>query len=61
MGECYEERFGLIYVDYATQRRIPKDSLAWYAETVRSNGGSLQADTGGAGPKTVQNVTQDTV
>jgi beta-glucosidase len=38
----YEERFGLVYVDYATQRRIPKDSLHWYAEVARTNGESLR-------------------
>jgi beta-glucosidase len=27
----YSKRFGLIYVDYATQRRIIKDSGRWYA------------------------------
>jgi beta-glucosidase len=26
----YASRFGLVYVDYATQRRLPKDSFAWY-------------------------------
>jgi len=33
----YAERFGLIYVEYATQKRIPKDSAAWLAEVIRSN------------------------
>ena len=37
----YTERFGLVYVDYATGERIPKDSLAWYAETIRANGENL--------------------
>ena len=37
----YSERFGLVYVDYPTGKRIPKDSLAWYAETVRTNGENL--------------------
>jgi beta-glucosidase len=27
----YTKRFGLIYVDYPTQARIPKRSAAWYA------------------------------
>lgn len=27
----YDDRFGLVYVDYPTQRRIPKDSYHWYA------------------------------
>lgn len=40
-AEGYDQRFGLVYVDYATGRRIPKDSARWYAEVVRSNGGVL--------------------
>jgi beta-glucosidase len=31
----YSRRFGLVYVDYASQARIPKDSLAWMARTAR--------------------------
>jgi len=27
----YDMRFGLVYVDYATQARVPKRSAAWYA------------------------------
>jgi beta-galactosidase len=34
----YGHRFGLYYVDYATQERIPKDSASWYAQLVRRNG-----------------------
>jgi beta-glucosidase len=26
----YSKRFGIVYVDYATQQRIPKDSALWY-------------------------------
>ena len=37
----YSKRFGLIYVDYETQERIPKDSYRWYAEVVKSRGASL--------------------
>lgn len=33
-GEAYRSRFGLIYVDYATQQRIPKTSAAWYRELI---------------------------
>jgi beta-glucosidase len=29
-AEGYSKRFGLIYVDYPTQRRIPKLSYSWY-------------------------------
>lgn len=31
----YSKRFGLIYVDYPTQRRIIKDSGLWYANFIR--------------------------
>jgi beta-glucosidase len=37
----YGQRFGLIYIDYSTQRRITKDSAAWYGCVVQSNGKSL--------------------
>jgi len=40
-SEGYRERFGLVYIDYVTGARIPKDSAAWYAETVRANGENL--------------------
>jgi beta-glucosidase len=31
----YDKRFGLIRVDYETQRRIPKHSAHWYRDTIR--------------------------
>ncbi|WP_031507913.1 GH1 family beta-glucosidase [Streptomyces megasporus] len=31
----YAKRFGLVHVDYATQRRTVKDSGLWYRDTVR--------------------------
>jgi beta-glucosidase len=40
-ADGYRQRFGLIYVDYTTQRRTLKDSARWYAEVIRSNGGNL--------------------
>lgn len=40
-SEGYKDRFGIIYVDYATQKRTAKDSAYWYAETIRTNGGNL--------------------
>ncbi|MCG8639656.1 MAG: GH1 family beta-glucosidase, partial [Desulfobacterales bacterium] len=33
----YSKRFGLIYVDYANQKRIFKDSAYWYREIIRKN------------------------
>jgi beta-glucosidase len=32
----YSKRFGLVYVDYATQRRVPKRSGLWYRDFIRS-------------------------
>jgi beta-glucosidase len=40
-AEGYKQRFGLVYVDYATQQRIPKDSAYWYQNVMTSNGGVL--------------------
>lgn len=42
-AEGFRERFGLIHVDYATQRRTLKDSARWYRELIASNGGVLNA------------------
>ncbi len=33
----YRMRFGLVYVDFETQERIPKDSARFYAEVIRKN------------------------
>ncbi len=32
----YRQRFGMIYVDYATQKRTLKDSALWYRQLIRS-------------------------
>lgn len=37
----YDERLGLVYIDYRTQERIPKDSAMWYAQTISTNGENL--------------------
>jgi hypothetical protein len=31
----------MIHVDYATQKRIPKDSALWYQRVIATNGGIL--------------------
>jgi beta-glucosidase len=36
-GWGYQRRFGIVYVDFETQRRIPKASARFYAEVVRAN------------------------
>ena len=33
----YTKRFGIVYMDYPTQRRIPKDSYAYYQGVIRAN------------------------
>ena len=34
-------RVGLVYTDYPTQQRIPKDSAYWYRDVIRNNGSNL--------------------
>ncbi len=34
----YSKRFGLVFVDYGTQRRIPKTSARWYRGVIERNG-----------------------
>ena len=34
----YSKRFGLVHVDYGTQRRVPKASARWYAGVIRRGG-----------------------
>lgn len=40
-AEGYKHRFGMIYVDFDTLQRIPKDSAHWYSEVIASQGASL--------------------
>jgi len=35
-AEGYRSRFGLVHVDFATQRRTPKLGYHWYRETIRA-------------------------
>ncbi|GAT33600.1 beta-glucosidase [Terrimicrobium sacchariphilum] len=37
-SEGYKERFGLVHVDYETQKRTPKDSAYWYRDVITTNG-----------------------
>jgi beta-glucosidase len=39
----YKHRFGLVFCDFPSQKRILKDSALWYREVIASNGGTLSA------------------
>ena len=41
-AEGYKERFGMVHVDYATQRRTMKDSAHWYRRVIETNGGAIR-------------------
>lgn len=41
-AEGYSKRFGLVYVDYPTQRRIVKDSGRWYSAFVTAQRGTVE-------------------
>ena len=36
-AEGYKQRFGLVHVDYETQRRTPKDSAFWFRDVMTTN------------------------
>ena len=37
----YSDRFGLVHVDFETQKRLPKDSAYWYGKIARENGAGI--------------------
>ena len=37
----FNPRFGMIFCDYATQKRIPKDSAYWYKSVIENNADNL--------------------
>ncbi|HWP01092.1 MAG TPA: GH1 family beta-glucosidase [Methylococcus sp.] len=42
----YSKRFGIVHVDFATQRRIPKASARFFSEVIASHGGILAEGEG---------------
>lgn len=42
--EGYKERFGIVHVNFATQKRIAKDSAYWYQKTIETNGRELSVN-----------------
>jgi beta-glucosidase len=33
----YSKRFGMVHVDYDSQRRTPKDSALWFRDVIKNN------------------------
>jgi beta-glucosidase len=42
-AQGYKDRFGMVFVDFPTQKRTLKDSALWYREVIASNGATLPA------------------
>jgi beta-glucosidase len=40
-AEGYHQRFGLVHVDFETQRRTPKSSFGWYRDLIAAQAGRL--------------------
>ena len=40
-ADGYKQRFGLVHIDFETQKRTIKDSAYWYKEVIETNGESL--------------------
>ncbi|MBN1541328.1 beta-glucosidase [candidate division KSB1 bacterium] len=49
----YRQRFGLIYVDYTSQKRLLKDSALWYKEVIASNGNRIGTVTEDRAPRQI--------
>ncbi len=47
----YTQRFGLVWVDYKTQQRIPKESACWYKSVIIENGFERSVFLPGPDPK----------
>ena len=43
----YSKRFGIVHVDYESQRRTPKASAKFYSRIIRTNGEALAEEPGG--------------
>lgn len=60
-AEGYKHRFGLVHVDYETQKRTLKDSAYWYRDVIRTNGANLSAtpSVGSANPFTTAAFSEE--
>ena len=55
----YAQRFGIVHVDYATQKRTIKDSGRFYARVARANGLEMTLDALARGSGTFLMVAMD--
>ena len=60
-SQGFSKRFGLIRVDYATQKRTAKASARYYTRVIRSNGAALEELGDGASRRPVQASPYGTV
>jgi beta-glucosidase len=42
----FSKRFGIVHVDFATQKRTPKDSAKFYSQVIATNGAILDEEPG---------------
>lgn len=49
----YSQRFGIVYVDYATQQRVPKASAQWYSDFIKASRKSPTSGANEALPKPI--------
>ncbi len=54
----YKHRFGLVYVDYATQQRVPKESAYWFQRVMETNGDSLYTEWTGERAEYSEDVSE---
>lgn len=43
-SDGYKQRFGIVYVNYQTQKRIVKDSAFWYKKVIETGGANLSCN-----------------
>ena len=48
-ADGYSQRFGIVFVDYRTQERIPKASAYWYRDVIAANAVDRPPDVVGGG------------
>jgi beta-glucosidase len=56
-SEGYKHRFGMIHIDFETQKRTLKESALWFTNVIRTNGSSLLAPT----PQEIDSAVEDLV